>query len=137
MKCGSLKTGNNIITKINEEKRKLITQNHSATHLLHTTLKNILGNHVKQAGSLINENNLRFDYIHFKNLSNDEKNKIEKTINNQIHQNLNVKINFDKTSIEKNKFNQIKNRMVVIGENISEELCAGTHVKKYIRNKLI
>lgn len=129
MKNGSFKIGDTVITNINENKRNLIANNHSATHLLHAALKQILGAHVKQAGSLINEHYLRFDFIHFKNLSIEEKNKIESIINNHIQKNLQVKIKFDSLSKEKNKFNKIKNRKIIIGEDISEELCAGTHVK--------
>ncbi|CAB3976466.1 alanine--tRNA ligase [Candidatus Azoamicus ciliaticola] len=129
MKNGSFKTGDSVITNINEDKRHLIANNHSATHLLHSALKKILGAHVKQAGSLINEHYLRFDFIHFKTLSIEEKNKIENTINNHIQKNLQVKIKLDSLSKEKNKFNKIKDRKIIIGEDTSEELCAGTHVK--------
>lgn len=129
MKNGSLKIGDDVKTNIDENKRRLITNNHSATHLLNATLKKVLGNHIKQAGSLINENYLRFDFIHFKNLSLEEKNKVESIINDNIQKNLQIKIKLDSSSCEKNKFNKIKDRKIIIGENVSEELCAGTHVK--------
>ncbi|HIH2762965.1 MAG TPA: alanine--tRNA ligase [Candidatus Azoamicus sp.] len=129
MKNGSLKIGDDVKTSINENKRSLITNNHSATHLLNATLKKVLGNHIKQAGSLINENYLRFDFIHFKNLSLEEKNKIERIINDHIQKNLQIKVKLDSSNCEKNKFNKIKDRKIIIGEHISEELCAGTHVK--------
>jgi len=129
MKHGKLTIGHNVTTHINEEKRSFIAKNHSATHLLHAALKKILGNHIKQAGSLINENYLRFDFIHFKNLSLNEKNAIEKTVNDQIQKNLKVTTHINTTNKEKNKFNKIKDRKIIIDKNTSEELCAGTHVK--------
>lgn len=128
MKNGSFKIGDSVKTNINEKKRRLIANNHSATHLLHAVLKKVLGNHIKQAGSLINENYLRFDFIHFKNLSIEEKNKIENIINDYIQKNLQIQVKIDSESIEKNKLNKIKDRKIIIDE-VSEELCAGTHVK--------
>lgn len=129
MKCGKFEVGNKVITNINEIKRNYIAKNHSATHLLHAALKKILGNHIKQAGSLINEDYLRFDFIHFKNLSIIEKNNIEKFINDQIQKNLKVTTNIDNTYTEKTKFNKTKDRKIIIDDNASTELCAGTHVK--------
>ncbi|HIH2763882.1 MAG TPA: alanine--tRNA ligase [Candidatus Azoamicus sp.] len=128
MKNGSFKIGDSVKTNINEKKRRLIANNHSATHLLHAALKKVIGNHIKQAGSLINENYLRFDFIHFKSLSIEEKNKIENIINDYIQKNIKIQIKIDSESIEKNKLNKIKDRKIIIGE-VSEELCAGTHVK--------
>ncbi len=122
MKSGVLKKNDTVQTKINLNKRKLIANNHSATHLLHAALKNILGKHIAQAGSLINDAYLRFDFIHFNHLSKNEKNDIEILVNKNIKDNLNVIITFDTTNIE-------KNRIIKIGDNTSIEPCAGTHVQ--------
>lgn len=126
---GYLEIKETAITKINIKKRQYIANNHSATHILNATLKNILGHHIKQAGSLINENYLRFDFIHFSQISNAEKKQIEEKINNIIKMRLDVTIDYKTINItDSNK----KNRIIKIGENVSQELCAGTHVKNTI-----
>lgn len=121
---GSFCVGDKVSAEIDLNRRILISINHSATHLLHTVLRNVLGDHVKQAGSLINEEYLRFDFTHFKSLSYKEISEIEFIINNYIKLNLKTKVkllDFD-SDLE-------KNRIVYFEKNVSKEFCAGTHVK--------
>lgn len=129
MKKGFIRVDSQVKTKIDTNKRQLIANNHSATHLLHTTLKKLLGNHIKQSGSLINEKYLRFDFIHFNQLSINDKKTIEYEINQKIKEKLDVKIEFLNEINLTTQNEKIKNRLVKIGENVSIELCAGTHVK--------
>lgn len=124
---GSLKVQDDVNLFIDKINRNNCSNNHSATHLLYSVLKKILGTHVKQMGSLINSDYLRFDFTHFHPLRQEEISKIEKVINVYIRKGLKVR-----TSIE---FDKLKNdyiRTVCIGNNISKELCAGTHVKNTI-----
>ncbi len=113
---GKITINDTIISTINKSYRKHLTYNHSATHLLHTILKNNLGKHVKQMGSLIKHDYFRFDFTHFTPLSKHDIITIENNLNNYIQMNLSIK-----TYIH----NDI--RTVCIG-NISIEHCAGTHV---------
>lgn len=130
MKNGIIKKNDTVKTTIALHKRNLIANNHSATHLLHASLKKILGKHVKQAGSLINENYLRFDFIHFNQLSLNEKKDIEMLVNKNIKLNLNVKVHYQTDTTQQLKNNKFKNRLIIIGEDISTEFCAGTHVNQ-------
>jgi len=123
MISGALKINDDVVMTINHDNRNYISKNHSATHLLNAALKKVLGNHVKQAGSFINDKYLRFDFTHFKPLSNDEIKKIEVLINKYIQLSINSDIKYTSLS------NKEKNRIVSFGEMISEEFCAGTHVK--------
>ncbi len=126
-----------VVAKVNKKYRYEIKNNHTCTHLLHAALKSILGDHVKQAGSLLNNKYLRFDFIHFTPVSEKEISKIEKKINNNIHKALKTKtmiLNIDnaKQKLNINNINEKykeKIRIIKIGKNISKELCAGTHVK--------
>lgn len=121
---GSFNLNENVLSKINNENRKYISINHSATHLLNAALKQILGTHIKQCGSLINNEYLRFDFLHFSELTKEELNLVENTVNLYIKQKLSLKIkiiNLKSNDIE-------KNRIIKFGENVSEEFCAGTHV---------
>ncbi len=132
---GSFSNGD-IISLSVDNKRKLNTAiNHSATHLLHYALKKVLGDHIRQLGSLVDENRLRFDFSHFKQLSKDEVNMVEHEVNAMIRHNLKVDI------LEMDKDKAIKSgasaffgdkygilvRTVRIGDSF--ELCGGTHVK--------
>jgi len=123
--------------EVNAFRRSLISNNHSATHLLHAALQNILGNHVIQKGSLVNDKALRFDFSHFTKISDNEIRDIQNLVNKKIRKNIEVKI-LENTPIEKAKkmgamalFGEKygKNvRVVIIDNQYSIELCGGTHV---------
>ena len=130
-----IKTNDVLLASVDKDKRAQITRHHSATHLLHYALREILGSHIAQAGSLVEENKLRFDFTHSKPLSEEELTKIENLVNELI-----IKADTSTTKImtldEAKKsgaialFNekyQDKVRVVSLGE--SKELCGGTHVK--------
>ena len=126
------------LAKVDENKRNQTAANHSATHLLHASLKQILGSHVEQKGSSVDDSRLRFDFTHFKAVTQDELKKIEKIIFDKILENLQVDIRTDIPISEAQKDGAIalfgekygdKVRVVTIGKNYSKELCGGTHVK--------
>ncbi|SNA77995.1 alanine--tRNA ligase [Flavobacterium psychrophilum] len=122
--------------KVNEVLRLDTSKNHSATHLMHLALRNILGTHVEQKGSLVNPDYLRFDFSHFSKVSDDQLRQVEASVNAQIesrlqlteHRNIPIKEALDKGAMalfgEKYGDNV---RMIEFGE--SKELCGGIHVK--------
>ncbi|MCK4523331.1 alanine--tRNA ligase, partial [candidate division WOR-3 bacterium] len=122
--------------KIDTKRRKFIERNHTATHLLHSALREVLGEHVHQEGSYVESDKLRFDFTHFKSLSSEELITIEKRINEIIFRGLNVKTeisDYDKAvkdgamALFNEKYDdQVK---IVSIENVSKELCGGTHIK--------
>ena len=132
---GILKEGQKVFAEVYSEKRKATARNHSATHLLHRALKEVLGEHVNQSGSLVTEDKLRFDFNHFSALTEEEIKLIEKKVNKKIMENLPVKTL--ETTIDKAKdmgavalFNEKYGkqvRVVKMGE-YTVELCGGTHV---------
>ncbi len=132
------KVGDEAIAEVDEWRRNNIMRNHSATHLLHEALKETLGNHIKQAGSLVSPDYLRFDFNHFEKVSAEDIDKIEQIVNEKIFSKFPVKT--EELSLEKAKQNpKIKMffgdkygdvvRAVTMDENFSIELCGGTHVK--------
>jgi alanyl-tRNA synthetase len=124
------------VAKVNNDLRGSTSKNHSATHLMHLALRNILGTHVEQKGSLVNPNYLRFDFSHFSKVSDEELRQVEASVNAQIeaqlqlveHRNIPIKEALDKGAMalfgEKYGDNV---RMIEFGE--SKELCGGIHVK--------
>jgi alanyl-tRNA synthetase len=127
-----------VIAKIDYERRRAIQRNHSATHLLHEALRQILGNHIKQMGSLVTDEYLRFDFPHFKKISGDELKRIEDLVNNKIAEKINVRTLEDVSIEEANKIPNVKKffgekygnkvRVVTMDEDFSVEFCGGTHV---------
>lgn len=127
-----------LTAKIDEQKRLLTTNNHSATHLLHVALRQVLGTHVEQKGSMVDENRLRFDFAHFSKLSDEEIRKVEINVNNAIRKNYAL-TEYRNLEVEKAKamgamalFGEKygdRVRVICFGENYSLELCGGTHVK--------
>jgi alanyl-tRNA synthetase len=135
MENGYLECGDKITATIDVQKRRSITRNHSATHLLHRALRNVLGNHVSQSGSYVNEDYLRFDFTHFAALSEQELLKIEDEVNEIILQSLNVEISYSSLDEAKKqgiaalfgeKYGSVV-RVVKMGD-YSAELCGGCHV---------
>ncbi len=133
---GMVKIGDQVTLEADRGKRALSARNHSATHLLQKALKEVLGNHVEQAGSSVNENRLRFDFTHFSSLTEDEIRKVEEIVNERIQEHLPVKA--ENMPIEEarktgaaalfgEKYGDIV-RVVSMGE-FSKEFCGGTHVE--------
>ncbi len=124
------------VAKVNTNLRTSTSKNHSATHLMHLALRNILGTHVEQKGSLVNPNYLRFDFSHFSKVSDDELRQVEASVNEQIeaqlqlveHRNIPIKEALDKGAMALfgEKYGDSV-RMIEFGE--SKELCGGIHVK--------
>lgn len=136
VKKGQIKTNDTVCLSIDEDERTAIARNHTATHILHKALKEILGNHVEQAGSLVSKQRLRFDFTHFEALTKDDLLKIEKAVNTHILKGLEVCVK--QTDIETakkegatalfgEKYGDIV-RVINIG-GYSIELCGGTHLK--------
>lgn len=130
-----LKTGHKYYLVVNKLKRMLIERNHTATHLLHQALKDVLGEHVTQAGSLVESDHLRFDFTHLEQVTNDELAKIEKIINEKITEAYPVKTltttledakKMGATALFGEKYG--KYVRVVSIDDYSIELCGGTHV---------
>jgi alanyl-tRNA synthetase len=126
------------MAKVNSDHRAAVTLNHSATHLLQAALRQILGDHVTQKGSLVNKKYLRFDFSHFQKVDKDELEEIEKLVNQKIRSSIPLKedrnIPFDK-AIEQGamalfgeKYGDTV-RMITFDKKYSIELCGGTHVK--------
>ena len=133
---GSFKKGDAVEAKVYADLRQATARNHSATHLLHKALKEVLGDHVSQAGSLVEPDRLRFDFNHFNALSKAELMEIEKKVNKAILANLEVDVTL--TDIEQakamgavalfgEKYDDVV-RVVSMGD-YSRELCGGTHVE--------
>ena len=123
---------------VDEDKRILTEDNHSATHLLHAALKQVLGNHVNQKGSLVNADYLRFDFSHFAKVTDEELAQIEVIVNQKIRQNIKLKeqrnvpyqdaIQSGVTALFGEKYGDFV-RMITFDDHFSKELCGGTHVK--------
>ncbi|MFL2754807.1 MAG: alanine--tRNA ligase [Gammaproteobacteria bacterium] len=141
---GSFKKSQNVLMEIETDKRKKIVSNHSATHLMHAALRNILGKHVEQKGSLVNEEKLRFDFSHDKALTKKEIIEIENQVNEIIRKDIKTEV-FESTYDEAIKLGALAFfgekygdtvRVLKIGGDFSTELCGGTHVKSTSEIKL-
>ena len=136
---GSIKTGDVIKMSVEKEKRSAISIHHSSTHLVHAALRSVLGDHVQQKGSLVDENKLRFDFSHPTALTREEITKIEEIVNKEVLKNLEVKTKLMKLddalksgamALFGEKYDDDV-RVLTMGENsYSVELCGGTHVNR-------
>ncbi|HEY3985410.1 alanine--tRNA ligase [Cedecea sp.] len=134
---GVLKVGDSVEAKVDEARRARIRLNHSATHLLHAALRQVLGTHVAQKGSLVNDKGLRFDFSHFEAMKPAEIRAVEDIVNAQIRRNLPVETNVMDLDAAK-----AKGAMALFGEkyddhvrvlsmgDFSTELCGGTHASR-------
>ncbi len=122
---------------VDEEKRRATANNHSATHLLHAALRTVLGKHVEQKGSLVDENRLRFDFTHFAKMTKEELDAVEKMVNRKIRENIErgetrdmpieKAIEMGAMALFGEKYgNHV--RMITFDPSYSIELCGGTHV---------
>ncbi|MDO9893186.1 alanine--tRNA ligase [Glaesserella parasuis] len=134
---GTLSVGDKVKAEVNTTRRHAITLNHSATHLLHSVLRQVLGDHVVQKGSLVSENSLRFDFSQGEAISKADLEEIERIINTKIRENIVVT-----TEVMDLESAKQKGAMALFGEKygdrvrvvditaFSVELCGGTHVKQ-------
>jgi len=125
-----------VIAKVDAGRRKDITVHHSVTHLMHSALRQVLGTHVAQKGSMVNEEQLRFDFSHFAKMTDEEIGKVEKLVNEKIRENVPVVIKsmskdeavgIGAMALFGEKYGDVV-RVVIMDPNYSIELCGGTHV---------
>ena len=136
MTTGSFRTGDEIRLSVDKEKRKAVSRNHTATHLLHYALRQVLGDHVKQSGSLVEKDRFRFDFSHFHAMDDAEITRVEDIVNDRIMECTDIiieektrddAIKEGATALFEEKYGETV-RVVRIGD-YSAELCGGTHVK--------
>ena len=130
--------GDALTAIVDPERRNSIQGNHSATHLLHAALKQVLGNHVNQKGSLVNDEYLRFDFSHFAKVTDEELARIEAIVNEKVRENIPLKeernvayqvaITSGVTALFGEKYGEYV-RVITFDDDFSKELCGGTHVK--------
>ncbi|MBF0317588.1 MAG: alanine--tRNA ligase [Nitrospirae bacterium] len=134
LKKGHIRLSDRVFCRVNEQDRLATMRNHSATHLLHAALRNLLGEHVKQAGSLVSSMRLRFDFTHFYQLSPADKDAIEDMVNEKVMDNLRINthlmglkeaISYGATALFDEKYGDVVR--VVEMDGFSKELCGGTH----------
>ncbi|MFC7320973.1 alanine--tRNA ligase [Halobacillus campisalis] len=132
---GTIQKGDKVFAEVNKETRSYIVKNHTATHLLHQALKDVLGDHVNQAGSMVSPDRLRFDFSHFGSVNEAEFEQIEKIVNEKIWNSIPVSIEYHSLEQAKEKgamalFGEkygSEVRVVEVGD-YSMELCGGCHV---------
>lgn len=137
VEAGSLVVNHRITAFVDNARRDAIRLNHSATHLLHAALRQVLGDHVSQKGSLVNDKYLRFDFSHFEAMTQDQLRQVEDIVNAQIRKNLEIE-----TELMDLEGAKAKGAMALFGEKYEErvrvlsmgdfsiELCGGTHARR-------
>jgi alanyl-tRNA synthetase len=134
VKRGTLKVWDKLTANVGAERRKAIMRNHTATHLLHAALRSVLGEHVKQAGSLVDPDRFRFDFTHFTALSPEEIEEIEDFVNSKVVENIGVEaremdindaIAKGAIALFGEKYGETVR--VISVPSVSTELCGGTH----------
>ena len=138
VETGSIKVGDSVTATVDAEKRDATRRNHTATHLVHAALKEVLGTHVKQAGSVVAPNYLRFDFTHYQPMSDGELSEVEDLVNHYILQNEPVTTNMmaledamrsGAVAMFGEKYGSDV-RVLSVGDGaFSKELCGGTHVR--------
>jgi alanyl-tRNA synthetase len=136
IKKGKLRVWDKVKCRVDSEKRMATMRNHTATHLLHSALRSVLGDHLKQAGSLVSPEKLRFDFTHFSALNEEETETVERLVNEKILENLPVATSVMdiKTAVESGAIALFgekygKTVRVVKIRGFTSELCGGTHCK--------
>ena len=139
IESGALRVGDAVVCRVDAQRRAKIERNHSATHLLHSALRRVLGGHIEQRGSLVADDYLRFDVSHGKSVAPEELTQVEEIVNEQIRANAKTKIkqmSYDDavkkrgaTALFGEKYGD-KVRVVTIDPEFSIELCGGTHVAR-------
>jgi alanyl-tRNA synthetase len=134
---GTLRVGDTVTATVDHGRRQMIQNNHTATHLLHWALGQVLGSHIRQAGSLVEAGRFRFDFNHHKPLSKEDLQKIEDLVNEKVRENRSVK-SYELSYEEVQKKPEIKQffgdkygaKVRVIDIEQSKELCGGTHTSQ-------
>ncbi|MBN2034517.1 MAG: alanine--tRNA ligase [Deltaproteobacteria bacterium] len=135
---GGISKGDQVEAHVNKEDRQATAINHTATHLLHAALREILGPHVKQAGSLVSPRRLRFDFSHFSQVDQETLKDVERLVNKQIRRNLELStrslpreeaIRTGAMAIFEERYGD-QVRLVQVGDGVSMELCGGTHANR-------
>lgn len=137
VETGSLSVGDEVDAQVDYSRRRAVQSNHTATHLLHSVLREVLGDHVKQAGSLVSQERLRFDFSHFTQVEGDKLKDVESLVNKHIRANHAVSTE-EMTREDATKTGAMaifeerygdKVRVVSVGDGVSMELCGGTHTR--------
>ena len=132
---GSISVGEEVVASVDPERRKAVSRAHSATHLLHAALRSVLGDHVHQAGSLVDADYLRFDFTHFEAMTPKEVAAVEDAVNNAVLDGADITVsemsledakNSGATALFGEKYGDVV-RVVKMGD-FSTELCGGTHL---------
>lgn len=127
-----------VIAIVDGQKRMLTANNHTATHLMHAALKTVLGGHVQQKGSLVDEQRLRFDFSHFSKMTNEEIREVDRLVNEKIRENIPMEEHRELSMEEAQKMGATalfgekygeKVRVIAFDNKFSTELCGGTHVQ--------
>ncbi|MEH6638999.1 MAG: alanine--tRNA ligase [Porticoccaceae bacterium] len=135
---GRLQVGDTVLAQVNVDSRQATALNHSATHLLHAALRQVLGEHVNQKGSLVDAERLRFDFSHTEGMSAEQLQAVEQLVNTEIRHNTPVQSEVSTMDAAKAKgamalFGEKYGdevRVLTMGEGFSVELCGGTHVRR-------